>query len=76
MSLIDFIQDLSTIETLKEKFDYLNVNYINNSLINTNELLIDLYKEYIGYRESRQLKYKTLFCNYVNEIKYHVSSTY
>ena len=71
-----FILDLSTIETLKERFDYLNLNYINKSLINNNELLIDLYKEYIGYRQPRQLKYKTLFCNYVNEIKYHVSSTY
>ncbi len=63
-------------KNIKRKVDYLNVNYINKSLINNNELLIDLYKEYIGYRESRQLKYKTLFCNYVNEIKYHVSSSY
>jgi hypothetical protein len=43
------IQSLSTIQTIKERFDELNVNYINKSFNNNNELIIDLYKEYINY---------------------------
>jgi hypothetical protein len=36
-------------QTVKEIFDELNVYYINKSLNNNNELIIDLYKEYINY---------------------------
>ncbi len=64
------IQSLSTIQTVKERFDELNLNYINKSLNNNNELIIDLYKEYINYGQSRELKYKTLFCDYVEEITF------
>ncbi len=58
------LSKICDVESLETRLDKLNINYINNSLMNNNELIHDLYDEFIRYSTSRELKYSTLFCKY------------
>ena len=65
-----FYTSLSEIETsLVNLLDQLNMKYISQALFNKNELLLELWEDYISFQESRKLKYVTLFCHYTEEIK-------
>ncbi len=65
-----FYTSLSEIETsLVNLLDQLNMKYISQALFNKNELLLELWEDYISFQEGRKLKYVTLFCQYTEEIK-------
>ncbi len=54
--------------SIEERFDELNLKNIKKNINNNNELLIDLYNDYLNYSNSRQLKNRTLFCKYKFDI--------
>jgi hypothetical protein len=54
--------------TLTNIFDKLNLRFLNNSLENKNEIIIDLHRDYREYSDSRVLKRKTLLCDYKTKI--------
>ena len=60
------IRSLPDYLSLKDRFDNLNFNYIKKSLEHKNELMVDLFDEYIRYSVSRELGSITLFCRYKN----------
>ena len=66
----DAIRNLPGYLTIAERFDDLNLRYIKNTLINNNEIILDLYKDYREFSDSRNLRKKTLFCKYKNELNY------
>lgn len=54
---------ISGLDSIKTRADQLNFKYINNCFIFENELLIDLFKEFINYN-NKQRTNKTLLCDY------------
>ena len=63
------IRKMPNYTSIADRFDKLNVNYIQNCLRNKNEIIVDLHNEYVQFSESRELRKKTLFCKYVREIR-------
>ena len=62
------IKELPDYLSVKDRFDNLNVKYLQKCLDNKNELIIRLYDDYLSYSNGRDLKNETLFCKYKNLI--------
>ncbi len=63
------IERMSCVPVLSDRFNQLNERYLSNCLINENPLIQQLYQEYLCFENSRDLKIKTLFCDYKNYLK-------
>jgi hypothetical protein len=60
-----FLLDTSKVSTIDERCNNLNKTYIENAIINENELVKDLCKTYLdGFPISRSPKFKTILCYY------------
>ena len=54
----------SNLVSLTERFNQLNFRYISNAMNNKNELIIQLWSEYLNMSSGgRVLSYQTLFCS-------------
>jgi hypothetical protein len=62
------IIELDGYQSIENRFDQLNINYIKNNIINKNELFTDLVDEYWNYIGGREVNRKTLLCKYKEEI--------
>jgi hypothetical protein len=67
--------DINTdIADLINRFDELNKKYIIQAILNRNELIIDLWNEYLSYKLGHPLSNDTLLCIYKNEIEEIIST--
>jgi hypothetical protein len=63
------IKDTPNYISIQDRFDELNLRYIQKNIMSNNEILIDLINEYWSYSESRDLSKQTLFCKYKNKLR-------
>ena len=63
------INVISSVEELNHRLDTLNLNYIKSCLSQGNELIIDLFDEYINFLGARKPHQQTLFCKYYELLK-------
>ena len=65
---------ISEIETpiidLTERFDKLNVKYFENAINNDNELIRELWSDYLFYTTSKAVNHPTILCKYKNSIDF------
>ncbi len=59
-----YIYFLSNFEKLNVRFDTLNTNYLRKCFQHKNDIIIDLFDDYIQYSSSRTLLYETPICKY------------
>ena len=60
----NYIKNLPNYLSISDRFDNLNLNYIKKSLFNKNELITDLFQDYLQFSDSRELDKLTLFCKF------------
>lgn len=63
------IKDTPNYISIQDRFDELNLRYIQKNIMSNNEVLIDLINDYWSYSESRELSKRTLLCKYRNELR-------
>jgi hypothetical protein len=69
-SIYSSLSDIDTeIINLAERFNYLNLKYFTNALVNNNELITELWSDYQSYTTSRATSHPTVFCKYKDSIK-------
>ena len=73
--LIDYLLNISNANkslqsylAILDRFDELNLRYLKNTFENRNEIIMELYKDYRENSDSRELRRKSLFCNYKNQL--------
>jgi hypothetical protein len=47
-----------------ERFDILNLKYFNSALVNGNELIHELWSDYMAYTTNSAIKHPTILCKY------------
>ena len=62
------IKSLPGYESVADRFDKLNLRYLKNKFAYKTEIIVDLFKDYKEYSESRDLKKNTLFCLYKEDL--------
>jgi hypothetical protein len=69
-SIYSSLSDIDTeIINLAERFNYLNLKYLTNALVNNNELITELWSNYQSYTTSRATSHPTILCKYKDSIK-------
>ena len=69
-SIYSSLSDIDTeIINLAERFNYLNLKYFTNALVNNNELITELWSDYQSYTTSRATSHPTILCKYKDSIK-------
>jgi hypothetical protein len=62
------IKEMQDYLSIQDRFDNLNVKYIERNLNNNNEIICDLFEEYRQYSDSRVMSKITLFCKYKDKL--------
>ena len=65
----EIYKDKVKVEDLNVRLDILNEKYLLNCVRNKNEVMIDLFKNFLNFSAARNLKFLTLLCKYIEKIK-------
>ena len=68
------VKELAAYQSIRERFDTLNTSYLQKCLDKGNDILSDLFENYLNYSNGRNLKNESLYCIYKNTLK--IASTW